>query len=128
MGRKRSEATAWAIEQFGSARLGDARRVDRLIRVAAGACEHPSGKVSDVFAVSRELDGAYDFLENDHGVASRIALSMAEATAGLCVDQPFVGVAVDGSSLKLTDHARVKGFGSIGTIGAGARGLKVISA
>lgn len=91
MRSKRSEATAWAIEQFGGAQLGDSRRVDRLVRVAAGACEKPSGKVSDVFAVSRELDGAYDFLENDHVLACRIALSMSEATARLCTGKSSGG-------------------------------------
>jgi hypothetical protein len=116
------------MEQFGAAKLGDSRRVDRLVRVAAGASENPSGKVSEVFSSSCELDGAYDFLENDHVSACSIALAMMEATARRCIHQEFVWVAVDGSSLNLTDHARVKGFGSVGTIDAGASGLKVISA
>jgi len=128
MRRGSSEARAWAIEQFGGAKLGDARRVDRLVRVATGVSENPSGKVSDVFWSSRELDGAYDFLENDHVSARRIALAMTQATARRCMGQEFVWVAVDGSSLNLADHAQGKGFGSVGTIDAGARGLKVISA
>jgi len=116
------------MEQFGGAKLGDARRVDRLVQVATGASENPSGKVSEVFSSSRELDGAYDFLENDHVSACSITLAMTEATARRCINQEFVWVAVDGSSLNLTDHARIKGFGSVGTIDAGASGLKVISA
>lgn len=35
---------------------------------------------------------------------------------------------VDGTSLTLTDHARRKGFGSVGSRAAGARGLKVMNA
>jgi hypothetical protein len=37
-------------------------------------------------------------------------------------------VAIDGSSLQLTDRQREKGFGTIGASSVGAHGLKVISA
>lgn len=128
MRKARSEADAWASEQFGNAQLGDARRVSRLVRIASRATENPSGKVSDVFLSARELDAAYDFLESDHVSAAGIALAIAQVVAWACTEQEFVWVAVDGSSLKLTDRAHEKDFGRIGTIGAGARGLKVISA
>jgi hypothetical protein len=47
-------------EQFGDAELGDARRVERLIRIARRASETPGGKVSHVFSTAREPDGPYN--------------------------------------------------------------------
>src|ERR1700681_3163659 len=50
--------------RFGEAELGDARRATRLVRMVARAAERPSGKLSEVFAVAKELDAAYDFVES----------------------------------------------------------------
>jgi hypothetical protein len=113
---------------FGDARLGDARRTARLVKMAARAAENPGGKLSDVFGSARELDAAYDLVESEHVLPAAIGEAQGRATARRCLDWPYVRVAVDGSSLQLTDHGRKKGFGSVGTRKAGARGLKVISA
>jgi hypothetical protein len=121
-------AEAWAKEEFGSALLGDSRRTARLIKMAARAAENPGGKLSDVFSSPRELDAAYDFVESDHVPARAIAEAQGSATAQRAIGLPHVFVPVDGSSLQLADHAREKDFGAIGTVKAGARGLKVISA
>jgi hypothetical protein len=96
--------------------------------MAARAAERPAAKVSEVFVSVRERDAAYDLLESDLVSPSKLAESCAQATARRCVELPYVLVAVDGSSLRLADHAREKDFGGIGTVKAGARGLKVINA
>jgi hypothetical protein len=46
----------WARETFGTGKLGDSRRVERLERIAAQATMNPNGKVSDTFSVPAELD------------------------------------------------------------------------
>lgn len=124
----RCEAESWAREQFGSAALGDARRTSRLVRMVARAAERPSGKLSEVFA-GKELDAAYDFVENNKLPTGRIEAVVGLATAKQCVAQR-VRVAVDGSSLSLTRRrtGEAKGFGPIGNIKARWQGLKVISA
>ncbi len=118
----------WANKEFGGASLGDARRTARLVKMAARAAENPGGKLSDVFGSARELDAAYDLVESEHVLAAAIGKASASATAQRCTGLPYVVVAVDGSSLQLADHQRDKDFGSVGTVKAGARGLKVISA
>jgi hypothetical protein len=128
MRRQGTEAYRWAAEAFGGAELGDRRRRDRLIAMAAAASERPDGHVCQVFSDAGEMHGAYDFLESRHTTASQIAAAMGAATARRCAEEPFVYVAVDGSSLTLSDHAREKDFGMIGAGKFGARGLKVISA
>src|SRR5262249_21052583 len=82
---------------------------------------------TEVFAAPAELQGAYDFVQ---GSVAPEALSAAIATATLrsIADEKRVYVAIDGTSLTLTDRGGHKGFGSIGARGFPTRGLKVIDA
>jgi hypothetical protein len=123
-----SSATTWAMEEFGHADLGDRRRTTRLRGMAAQAALYPSGKVSEVFQLDAERQGAYDFLESPHIHHEPIAHAMGIATARRCADEPYVFAAVDGSSITLTDRARNKDFGAVGSYARGARGMKVICA
>ena len=118
---------AWAYEEFGDTELGDSRRERRLLRMAAGAAAQPAGRVSEVFQVAAERQGAYDLLENDEVRCDALAKAMFRATARRA-SGGYAFVAVDGSSLTLTDRMRAKDFGGIGATDRGARGLKVISA
>jgi hypothetical protein len=127
MGKMRSEAEEWAEKEFGGAALGDARRTSRLVRMLAVAAEKPSGKLSEVYA-GKELDAAYDFVENRNLSVGQLEEAIGGSTARGCTRQR-VRVAIDGSSLTLTKRpiGRKKGFGPIGTIKQRAQGLKVIS-
>lgn len=60
----RSEARAWAREEFGHAELGDPRRTARLVRMATSLAESPGGKIVEVFRSNAEQQGAYDLLAN----------------------------------------------------------------
>jgi hypothetical protein len=124
----RAEAATWAEEQFGNARLGDARRTKRLVRMAARVAENPSGKLSEVFTLDRELDAAYDFVERDQTKVEDLEEALGRATASRCVGPDRVRIAVDGSSTNVVDGTGEKGLGRIGTDTAGAHGLKVINA
>jgi len=93
----------------------------------ARMAENPSGKLSAVFK-AKELDGAYDFVENDNVTTARLEVAIGRSAAQRCAEERRVRVAVDGSSLSLTDGPKDKGFGPIGNISAGWQGLKVLSA
>jgi hypothetical protein len=128
MGKTQGEARNWAQEQFGDAELGDGRRTVRWVKMIAGAIESPSGRLSEVYR-GKELDAAYDFVENGCVPTWRLEAAVGKATARQCQGQR-VYVAVDGSSLSLTPR-RIgieKGFGPIGKISAGWRGIKVNTA
>jgi hypothetical protein len=86
----------------------------------------PAGKVSEVLTNGAELQGAYDFLESPHVQPQAVIDAITEASFVLAKRCPFVFAAVDGSSLKLTDAAGLKDFGSVGAADRGARGLKVL--
>lgn len=123
-----SGASSWAKATFGKAKLGDRRRVARLVGMATQAAFDPSGKVSEVFGNDAERQGAYDFLESGHIGVAAILNAMTGQAAEECASENRVLVPVDGSSVTLVDRDGVKDFGAIGDYAHGARGIKVISA
>jgi hypothetical protein len=120
--------SAWAREEFGGADLGDVRRTERLVAMGARACEGPSGTVASVFGEDRELQGAYDFLENPAVDAREIVGSTARATTARVARQPYVFVPIDGTSIQISDWRRQRDFGRIGSDSNGSRGLKLVDA
>jgi hypothetical protein len=88
----------------------------------------PSGRVSKVFRDPAGLQAAYDFLEHDTIAAEAVQRVASIEAAARCCGQKSIFLVLDGSSFTLTDTAEEKGFGSIGSRGKGARGLKVMNA
>ena len=118
---------AWAWDEFGSAALGDFRNTRRVVSMAAQAARSPHGIVSQVFANPKELEGAYDLLQNDRVSPKALAAGVATACARRCAALPFAWLVVDGSSLSLEDEHGLKGFGPLGNTKANGRGIKVIT-
>jgi hypothetical protein len=117
----------WARENFGDARVGDARRVARLVSMAEQAARRPSGKVTDVFPTSAERQGAFKLLENEAISASAVADATFAASARACTSGQRFYVAVDQYSLTFTDRAGRRDLGRVGTRWQ-TRGLQVMSA
>lgn len=118
----------WAVDVFEDAELGDVRRSNRLVQMAAQAGRRPSGRISEVFQTDAERQGAYDFVESPHVCAEGIRRAATGATARECSCEPWVYVPLDGTSLKLWDGTGTKDFGAIGTYANGATGLKLYNA
>lgn len=120
---------AWAREEYGHVELGDRRLKTRLVEMTAEVAERPAGMVTGVFGPGRGRQGAYRFLENprvDPGAMERArniacARRMAES-GGITV------VAVDQTSIQLSDRAQERDFGSVGSRTSGARGVQVMTA
>jgi hypothetical protein len=118
----------WAGEEFGLARLGDKRRVKRLVMVAASAANQPAGEVTSVFCDSAAREGAYRLMENEAVSVAEVAQAAHQACARRAAASSFAFVPIDGSSLNLTDHLLKKGLGAVGARFVGARGLQVMTA
>lgn len=116
-------AREWAQEEFGGADLGDSRRTDRLVRLAAQVASCPAGTVTKVVSRSAEREGAFRLLENRNVSVEALARASHEAAVARAREFPFVYVPVDGSSLSLTDRARKRAVGPVGTLGQHGRGL-----
>jgi hypothetical protein len=129
MQTEQSDAISWAIKEFMAADLGDARREARLRQIAAAVCLHPHGRLTEVFLTAKELNAAYDFIENDAICSADIQRASSIACAKRCSEHSLVIVAEDGSSLSLPDHLRKKSdLGSVGSYKEKGRGLKLINA
>ena len=59
------DTAAWAREQFGTADLGDRRRTERLIRVAARMAADPSASIPGQMEGWAETKAAYRLLDAD---------------------------------------------------------------
>jgi hypothetical protein len=118
----------WAREEFGHAQLGDERRTKRLVQLAAGALDHPAGRITEVFGSDAKRQGAYDFLESHHVSEAALSEAVARASARRVADTAYAFVALDGTSLSLVDRKRAKDFGAVGSYTEGGRGLKIIHA
>jgi hypothetical protein len=118
----------WAQEEFGHATLGDARRVNRLVRVAGSVAENPAGRVTKVFSIASEREAAFRLLEKDRLDAGAVARAAHEACARRASAYSYVYVPVDGTSLNITDLARTKGLGTVGAFHMDVTGLQVMSA
>lgn len=125
---QRQSVVSWAVEEWQSADLADARLKQRLVVMGAQAARKPNGKVSAVFRDDAARQGAYGLLENDVVTWEQVAVPIYAATARRCALYDFVYIVIDGSSVSITDMEQTKGFGRVGSDAHGARGLKVMSA
>lgn len=122
------KAARWAEEEFGDADLGDARRTRRLVSFASEVAERPAGTVTRACTSSASREGAFRLLENPAVTSEALRDSVQRATMRRCAGRGSLFVAVDGSSLHLTDTKRAKGLGAVGSFRQGARGVQVMSA
>jgi hypothetical protein len=108
-------ASLWAQGEFGQAQLGDERRTQRLVEMAADVAQKPAGKLTQVWEEGPERQGAYRLLESEaveveamRSAALRAAFSRAKG--------PLVFVPTDGSALNVLaarDKPLSKGFGPV---------------
>ena len=96
--------------------------------VASELAERPAGTVTRACVSSASREGAYRLLENSSIRAEAIRQSMQLATLRRCTGRGRLFIAIDGSSLHITDNKRTKGIGAVGTHRQGARGVQVMSA
>jgi hypothetical protein len=123
-------ARLWAQQEFGRARIGDARRTQRLVDMAAQVALRPAGKLTQVWEEGAEREGAYRLVENE-AIETRDMACAAHQAAFARARGEYVCVPVDGTSLSLPaarGKPRGKGFGPVGTAKAKARGLEAINA
>jgi hypothetical protein len=126
METQHDELATWAEAEFGHALVGDERRRKRLVAMAASAARQPAGTVTAVFPNAAEREGAFRLLKNESVHSAAVAESVFVATARRCAAEPYVFVAVDGSSLTLTDRARGRELGRVGSH-ASTRGLLMMN-
>src|SRR6188508_1297208 len=107
--------------------FADERHTRRFQTMLVGASARPGETIAATYTVPAERQAAYDFVEHDTIQPDRVLDVIADATARGAAKHDEVLLLLDGSSLSLVDHDNAKGFGSVGTKTAGARGIKVLT-
>ena len=123
-----ANALEWSESEFGHADLGDERRTRRLVKLAAEVAGRPAGTVTRACATSASREGAFRLLENASVRPEALRNAVQDSTLRRCRAEERVFVAVDATSLTLTDKERTKGFGAVGAWDQGARGVHAMTA
>ena len=121
-------AGSWAQEEFGAARLGDERRVRRLVRVAADAARRPSGTIAGTFKGSARREAAFRLVENDGVAPYAIAEASHRAAARRCASESMVMVPIDTTAISLRDPTGTRGLGPIGARYQATSGIQAMTA
>jgi hypothetical protein len=120
------EAGAWAQAEFGFAKLDDARRNKRLVKIASNLAAHPGGTLPQAFPDWAELKAAYRFLGQNAVTFERIVGPHLERTRQ---NRRQAGEYLLLEDTTLLDYSRHAATEDLGVIGDGAgRGFELHSA
>jgi len=106
------DAHLWAVEEFGAADLGDARRTQRLIRIAQDRAARPTASISGSCLESTACKATYRFFEHDRIQRESIVTSHRHVTIDRLA-QPHGAVVLavqDTTELDYTGHPATTGL------------------
>lgn len=118
MARAGSEGEAdWALEEFGAAQLGDARRSARLVRLARELARQPEAAIPQALEGHAAIKAAYRFFDNADIVHSHILHSHVASSLARMQRQPLILAVQDTTVIDYTGHAATEGLGPVHTKG-----------
>lgn len=110
----------WAQQEFGFAQLGDKRRNQRLMKIAANLAAKPGGTLPQAFPDWAELKAAYRFFEQQ-GVSFESVLAQHLAGTRQACRQAGEYLLIEDTTL--LDYSTHPAAQDLGLIGDGGRGL-----
>jgi hypothetical protein len=105
---------AWAVETFGAAELGDARRTDRLVKLASALGENPSVSLPASMRNWADTHAAYQFLGNPAISHEQIMAPHFAATYQEAAERSQVLLIGDTTDVNLSTHKATAGLGPVG--------------
>jgi hypothetical protein len=113
----------WAEEEFGGARLGDARLGQRLLTLARDLYAQPEASLPQACQTRAKTKAAYRFLAHRETSMDALLQPHFEATRQRVAAEKLVLAVQDTTSLNYTPHRTTDDLGPIGTQAEGALGL-----
>jgi len=104
----------WAQSQFTSAKLGDRRRTQRLVKIATHLAQSPGGTLPQAFPEWSDLKAAYRFFNQPKISFQEIQRPHWERTRAACQEPGQYLLIEDTSELDYTDHPMTEELGCIG--------------
>src|SRR5258708_16256680 len=108
------EAETWAVRTFGLAELGDLRRTDRLVQLAAALARDPQSSLPASLRGEAETVGAYRFLNHAALTPEQILMPHWVQTRREAASREQVLMIGDATECNLSRHHRVQGAGPVG--------------
>jgi Transposase DNA-binding/Transposase Tn5 dimerisation domain len=105
---------SWAVTEFAEAELGDARRTQRLIRVATVLAQQPRASLPEACGSPAELKATYRLFDNEAIPPAEMLASHVSATYERAVRVPVVLAVQDTTEVDWTGHPATTGLGPIG--------------
>ena len=106
--------TQWADSEFASAKLGDRRRTQRLVKIAKNLAQSPGGTLPQAFPEWSELKAAYRFFDQPKVTFEQIQRPHWQRTRAACREPGQYLLIEDTSELDYTDHPMTEDLGRIG--------------
>jgi hypothetical protein len=110
--KEREHADKWAVENFGTAELGDLRRTDRLVKMAAAIAENPSASLPESMRNWGDTLAAYRFLDNEAITHEQIMFSHWMNTREEAMRCSRVLLPADTTDINLSSHEATEGLPS----------------
>jgi Transposase DNA-binding/Transposase DDE domain len=108
------EAKEWAVETFGEVELGDPRRRDRVVQVAAAMAEDPAATLPTQMGDPSALHAAYRVLNNEAISFEQLQEPHWHHTREQARQRKQVLLVQDTTDLNYSQHPKTKGLGPIG--------------
>jgi hypothetical protein len=108
----------WAEQEFGRAKLGDRRLLQRLKQIAARFAEQPSASIPKSCSGWAQTKAAYRFFAHPEIRSEALLEPHQERTRERCTAEPLVFVVQDTTGLTYGERA------GLGLVGSGADGVK----
>ena len=105
------QETDWAVQEFGAAQLGDARRTARLVRLARQVSTRPQVSLAEACGDAASLKAAYRFFDNDAVSDVAVLASHVQATTMRVAAESVVLAVQDTTLLDWTAHPATTGLG-----------------
>lgn len=115
----------WAEEEFGAARLGDARLTRRLLGMARDFYARPQAQIPQACQSRAKTKGAYRFLQHGETTMERLLEAHVAATGQRIAQERIVLAVQDTTSLNYSTHPATEQLGLIGSRPDGLIGLLV---
>ena len=105
---------SWTVTEFAGAELGEARRTQRVIRLATALAQHPDAGLPEACGSRADLKAAYRVFANEAIAPAERLASHVAATLERAVRVAVVLAVQDTTDLDWTAHPTTTGLGPIG--------------
>lgn len=108
-----AQRKVWAREQFGAARLGDARRTSRLVKLAEQMAGHSSGSIPQQTGRAADMKAAYRLFASPQVTHAAVVAPHLAQTRARASGLPQVFLVQDTAELNFSTHVHCEGLGPI---------------